>query len=491
MGLEIDKTDFTARDFKNFGKRLRDNLKALEIVLARPDFGKGDLSFGAELELYIVDEDGRPLHINQEIITKLNDPQLTLELNRYNLEYNFNPVLLKDSCFAATQTEALAAMAQINDAAKSWGGKVVPVGILPTLEQSDTGYHAMTKLSRFEALTKALTDIRGGPFTIAIEGEEKLQLAMDDVTLEGANTSFQVHLRVPAAEFADFYNAMQLVTPLVVAMAANSPTLFGHRLWQETRIPLFKQSIDCRPQDSLNPIPARVNFGNNWIRESAYELFAESALLYRPILPDCSDEDSIAVAKAGGTPSLHELRLHQGSIWLWNRPVYDPHGAGHLRIELRAFPAGPSIVDMLANAALAIGLAKLMQPSIKALLPAIPFNYAIANFYRAAQKGLSAELFWPSLKQSQPEYKTVPEILADLLPQVPENLASMGFVGTDYQPLIAVIEERLASRQTGAQWQLRKLAELRKEMHKREALTEMFKQYQSNSATNKPVAQWK
>jgi gamma-glutamyl:cysteine ligase YbdK (ATP-grasp superfamily) len=491
MGMEIDKTDFTASDSEHFGRRLRDNLKALEMVLARPGFGEGDLSFGAELELYIVDKDCRPLHINQEIIAKLNDPQLTLELNRYNLEYNFSPVLLKDSCFAATQKEALAAIDKINGAAASLGGSVVPVGILPTLEQSDTGYHAMTKLSRFEALTKELTDIRGGPFTIAIDGEEKIQLAMDDVTLEGANTSFQVHLRVPAAEFADFYNAMQLVTPLVVAMAANSPTLFGHRLWQETRIPLFKQSIDCRPKDSLHPIPARVNFGNNWVRESAYELFAESALLYRPILPDCSTEDSIAVAKAGGMPSLYELRLHQGCVWLWNRPVYDPTGAGHLRIELRALPAGPSITDMLANAALAIGLAKLMQPSIKQLLPAIPFTYAIANFYRAAQSGLSAELFWPSLTQNQPEYKTVPEILESLLPHIPENLASMGFIGSDYEPLIAVIEERFATRQTGAQWQLNKLAELRKDMPKREALTEMFKQYQINSAANKPVAQWK
>lgn len=491
MGLEIDKTDFTDEDFALFGTRLRDNLKALEMTLARPGFGEGELSFGAELELYIVDKNCRPLHINQEIIAKLNDPQLTLELNRYNLEYNFSPVLIKDGCFGATQREALAAIDKINGAAAEWGGNVVPVGILPTLEQSDTGYHAMTKLARFEALTKELTDIRGGPFTIAIEGEEKLQLAMDDVTLEGANTSFQVHLRVPAAEFGDFYNALQLVTPLAVGMAANSPTLFGHRLWQETRIPLFKQSIDCRPKDSLHPIPARVNFGNNWIRESAFELFAESALLYRPILPDYSDEDPIAVAKSGGTPSLHEMRLHQGSIWLWNRPVYDPTGEGHLRIELRAFPAGPSIVDMLANAALAIGLAKLLQPSIKQLLPAIPFTYAIANFYRSAQSGLDADLFWPSLQQSQPEYRKVSEILRELLPRVPENLASMGFVEDDYRGLIDVLEERLATGQNGSQWQLKKLAELRKDMHKREALAEMFTQYQRNSAANIPVAQWK
>lgn len=490
MGLEIENTDFTEDDYNKFGERLRANLQALEAILARPGFGDGDLSFGAELELYIVDKEGRPLHINQEIIKKLDDPQLTLELNRYNLEYNFSPVLLKDRCFSATQNEALAAIKKINDCAAEWGGSVVPIGILPTLEQSDTGYHAMTKLARFEAITKELTDIRGGPFTIAIEGEETLQLAMDDVTLEGATTSFQVHLRVPVDEFADFYNAIQLVTPLVVAMAANSPILFGHRLWQETRIPLFKQSIDCRPSDSLHPVPARVNFGNNWIREGAFELFAEAALLYRPILPVCGEEDPLAVMKSNGTPQLHELRLHQGSIWLWNRPIYDPANGGHLRIELRAFPAGPSLVDMLANAALVIGLAKLMQPSIRQLLPAIPFTYCVANFYRAAQKGMSAELFWPSLEQSQPEYFAVPDILEKLVPEIPEQLSSMGFVEEDFKPLLRVIEERLTNRQTGAQWQLNKLAELRKDMHKREALIAMLQQYQRNSAANIPVAQW-
>ena len=490
MGFEIDNTDFTKEDFDRFSDRLRSNLKALDILLARPEFGEGDLSFGAELELYIVDNEARPLHINQEIIAQLNDPQLTLELNRYNLEYNFRPSLLKDCCFSATQQEALAAIEKINKCAKQWDGSVVPIGILPTLQQSDTGYHAMTPLARFKALTQELTEIRGGPFTIAIEGEETLQLAMDDVTLEGANTSFQVHLRVPAREYADFYNAIQLVTPLVVAMAANSPTLFGHRLWQETRIPLFKQSIDCRPNDSLHPVPARVNFGNNWIREGAFELFAEAALLYRPILPDCNDEDSVAIAKNGGTPLLHELRLHQGSIWLWNRPVYDPSNGGHLRIELRSFPAGPTIIDMLANAALAIGLAKLIQPTIRELLPAIPFAYCTANFYRAAQKGLSAELFWPSMKQSQPEYYAVPKILEKMIPRVPEKLVEMGFIEEDFLPLLKVIEERLHTRQTGAQWQLNKLEELRKGLHKREALTAMLKLYQKNSAANIPVAQW-
>jgi gamma-glutamyl:cysteine ligase YbdK (ATP-grasp superfamily) len=284
---------------------------------------------------------------------------------------------------------------------------------------------------------------------------------------------------------------VQLVTPLVLAFAANSPTLFGHKLWQETRIPLFKQSIDCRPNVSLHPVPARVNFGNNWIRDGAFELFAEAAYLYRPILPVCDEEDPLEIVSAGGTPNLRELSLHQGTIWLWNRPVYDPIDGGHLRVEMRALPSGPSVVDMLANAALAIGLAKLLQPQIKQLLPAIPFAYCTANFYRAAQKGMDAELFWPSLDQNQPEYFAVPEILEKLVPQIPEQLLSMGFIQSDIQPLLDVIEERLASRQTGSQWQLNKLAECRKTLHKQEALLAMFQQYRENSDNNIPVAQWK
>ena len=491
MGQEITTERFDNAQFEKFGKRLRANLRALEMLLQRPGFGEGEITFGAELELYIVNAQGQPLHKNQEIIAELDDPQLTLELNRYNLEYNFSPCPIAGHCFRHTQREASAAIDKINACAAQWGGSVVPVGILPTLQQSDTGYEAMTKLPRFEALTRELTQIRGGPFTINISGDDTLQLAMDDVTLEGANTSFQIHLRVPAAEYAEFYNAAQLVTPLVVALAANSPTLFGHRLWQETRIPLFKQSIDCRPRDSMHPIPARVNFGNNWIRSGAFELFAEAAMLYRPILATCDEEDSVAVVESGGIPSLHELRLHQGSIWLWNRPVYDPADGGHLRIEFRALPAGPSLVDMLANAVLAIGLTKVMQEHILDLLPAIPFNYCTANFYRAAQRGLEADLFWPSRTQIQPEYYPAPALLEKLLPKVPEKLAAMGFPEDDFMPLLRVIEERFAARMTGARWQLDKVAELRRDMHKREALIEMLSQYRANSAANIPVAQWK
>ncbi len=490
MGLSIDRTDYTEDDYTRFRDRLGTNLKSLEKLLEQPGFGEGPITMGAELELYIVDKEGRPLLINQKIQKALNDPQLTLELNRYNLEYNFSPVRISENCFGATAREALAALEKINKCADKWGGSVFPIGILPTLLPGDLGPHVMTDLPRYHMLTDELRAIRREQFAISIHGLDSIDVKMEDLTLEGANTSFQIHLRVPPSEFADMYNAIQLVTPLALAASANSPLLFGKRLWHETRVPLFKQSIDCRPPDPSHPRPARVNYGHGWLRRGALELFSEAVRLYRPVIPLCGEEDPFSVLRAGGVPSLQELRLHLGSVWLWNRPVYDPVDGGHLRIEMRTLPAGPSVTDMLANTALLIGLARLLQNSVKEMLPALPFEYCARNFYRAAEHGLAAELIWPSTTQSEPEFRTAANILGDLLPLIPEQLASMGFVRTDFEPLLQVISERIDNRQTGAQWQLDKLAALSKDMPHKEALQQMQVQYQKNCLQNIPVSTW-
>lgn len=490
MGQATEQTEFTEEEYVRFRDRLGSNLKSLEMLLQTPGFGEGPTSFGAELELYIVNSDGRLLPINKEIQQALDDDQLTLELNRFNLEYNFSPVLVRDNCFEKTEAEALAALSRINTCAERWQGSVFPIGILPTLQATDLGLSVMTDEPRYHALTDELRRIRGGPFRINIQGEDKIDHEMEDVTLEGANTSFQVHLKVRPDEFADLYNAIQLVTPLVLAISANSPILFGKRLWHETRVPLFKQSIDCRRPDPLRPRPARVHYGNSWVRHGALELFAEAVRLYRPILPVCDEEDSFVVMSAGKAPTLSELRLQMGTVWLWNRPVYDPADGGHLRIEMRTLPAGPSIKDMMANAALMIGLARLLQSSMRELIPSIPFDYCVRNFYRAAEKGLAAQLIWPSTSQSEPEYHSAASILNRLLPMLPGQLSEMGFVESDFMPLLEVIKERLDNRQTGAQWQLDKLGLLRKTLSLEEALLAMQHEYQRNSLQNVPVAQW-
>lgn len=490
MGQATDRASFSDDDYTRFRDRLGASLKALEKMLKTPGFGQGSRSFGAELELYIVDGQGRPLPINREIQQAMNDSRLTLELNRFNLEYNFTPVLISEDCFRTTAQEAREAIEGINHCAARWQGSVFPVGILPMLQVSDLGLQVMTDEPRYHALTQELSRIRGGPFAVNIKGEDSIDVEIEDVTLEGANTSFQIHLRTSPDEFADLYNAIQLVTPLVLAISANSPLLFGKRLWHETRVPLFKQSIDCRRPDPLHPRPARVNYGNAWLRHGALEVFAEVVRLYRPVLPVCSDEDPFTVLSGGGTPQLSELRLQMGTVWLWNRPVYDPADGGHLRIEMRTLPAGPTVTDMMANAALMIGLARLLQASMNELIPSIPFDYCVRNFYRAAEKGLSAELIWPSTGQSEPEYHTAAAILRRLLPMLPAQLSEMGFVETDFLPLLDVISERLETRQTGAQWQLDKLSELQKMMGPKEALLAMQQAYEENALSDIPVAQW-
>jgi gamma-glutamyl:cysteine ligase YbdK (ATP-grasp superfamily) len=491
MGIDISEAGFTPQMERAFATRLQDNLAALKQVLAWPHFGRGEGSLGAELEMYLIDPDGRPRCVNQEVLEAAGDPQLTLELNRYNLEYNLSPHRLSARPFEATEREMLARLDWLRQQASRFDARIVTIGILPTLTPADFGPTTMTDRTRYHVLVEGLKRSRGGPFEVKIDGRRPLALRMDDVTLEGANTSFQLHYRVAPQDYADTFNAVQLVTPLVVAVAGNSPGLFGHDLWCETRIPLFKQSIDTRIKDRYHWHQSpRVGFGHGWVRQGAHELFAESVLLYPPFFPLCSEEHPLVAVAQGRVPRLDELRLHQGSVWWWNRPVYDDADGGHLRIELRALPAGPTPVDMLANAALYIGLAEGLRPGIEQLLPALPFTLAEYNFYRAAQAGLDARLVWPDPRQSACRERPVAELLASLLPVAREGLGRIGIDADEADRYLGVIERRLASGQTGAQWQRRTLASLIDRRSADEAARLMLERYYTWSLGNTPVGEW-
>jgi gamma-glutamyl:cysteine ligase YbdK (ATP-grasp superfamily) len=488
MGIEINQTTFDDADYRNFREALQGNLGALENLLASPDFGVGPGSLGAELEMYIVDASGNPLHANHEILAAANDPQLTLELNRYNLEYNLTPRDLGAAPFAATESEIINKLAGLRPVAAQFGGRIVPIGILPTLRESDFGAHSITDRRRYHALVGQLLKRRGGQFRIDIHGEDPLQLDMADITLEGANTSFQIHYRVNPQDFADTFNAIQLMTPLAVAIGANSPTLFGHKLWCETRVPLFKQSIDTRHVDRYRwNEPPRVNFGQGWVRRDALELFTEVVRIYPPLLPIC---DSRAAQNTNGVPTLAELRLHQSTVWLWNRPVYDDADGGHLRIEMRALPAGPTPRDTVANAAFLIGLAEGIRPQIREILPSIPFGIAEYNFYRAAQYGLEANLVWPEITQSGYREQPVCALIDRLLPLAQQGLESIGISAVEINTYLAEIERRLSRRRTGASWQCARLAALKRKMPMADALHSLLEEYMTYSEDNLPVAEW-
>ncbi|OZG74462.1 hypothetical protein BTA51_05505 [Hahella sp. CCB-MM4] len=486
MGQSIEKTQFTEQDFAKFRDRLDNELSQLRKLLNTPGFGVGQPSFGAELELYAINEQAHPVCCNKAILAEFNHPQLTLELNKFNLEYNLAPVAAAGAPFSTLQTEMETMLQRLGTVAANHHASILPIGILPTLKTADIGLHAMTDEPRYHVLAKALRDKRGSDFHIRIAGIEKLNLHWSDVTLEGANTSFQFHYRVDPVDFRDAFNAAQLVTPLGLALAANSPVFLGKKLWHETRVALFKQSIDCRMEDPLSMrLPARVLFGHGWVREDVHELFSESIYLFEPLFPFCDEEPLDAMP-----PKLSGLRLHQGSIWCWNRPIYDPSAGGHLRIELRSLPAGPTPTDMLSTSAVLIGLIEAIRPFINSILPGIPFRYAEHNFYRAAKDGLNAHLFWPNIDANKLEERPVVDILEELLPLAATGLKNLKVSANEISHYLGVAEQTLEQRQNGAIWQLEGIRVLESRLGLDNGLIELVKQYQENYLRGTPVSHW-
>ncbi|MDX5385206.1 MAG: hypothetical protein LPK15_16115 [Alteromonadaceae bacterium] len=490
MGLSIKQSEFTPEEFERFAAKVRTDLTALTRLLNRPGFGEGKPSIGAEVEFYIVNPDLRVQPINTEIAARVQDPQLTVELNRFNLEYNLSPQAFKGAPFARTEQELLRAMQRINQHAAPLNGELVPIGILPTLRQSDMGAKVMTDEPRYHALSNALIQQRGEPFSIHIGGNDVIDLEADDVTMEGATTSFQLHWRVPAHRFADYFNAVQLVTPIALALASNSPSLFGHHLWDETRIALFKQSVDSRsPNHRTWKHPPRVYYGNGWAR-SAWELFAASASLYPPILPLMSEEDPMAVIDRGEVPELAELRLHHGTTWPWNRAIFDHTDGGHLRIEIRSMPAGPTAVDMCANGLFVLGAALAVLEDIRHLTSILPFHYTEHNFYRAAKYGIGADVIWPHKDQVQLQDTPLLNVARDLLPRAREALKRTAVDEAEIHRLLGIIEGRIQTGMTGARWQRQVTESFFGSQTTDEAFKSMLSLYMSHQKTNTPVHEW-
>lgn len=486
MGEQIDKSAFTDSDYEVFGTRLEQQLDVLRDTLRTPAFNRDKPSIGAELEVYLVDDALEPAPVNEELLKLSGHPQLTPELNRYNLEFNLSPVEAAGSPFGAMDAELRGFLDDLAGHAKGLDTRVVPVGILPTLREEHLSLAYMTDRPRYHMLSRALARERGEGVLIDINGKDPLSMRGEGVTVEGANTSFQLHLRVSADEFARSFNAAQLTMPLVLALAANSPMVAGHRLWQESRIVLFKQSTDIRIKAHPDwRQPARVCFGHGWVRDGAWELFAENVAMHAPLMPALFEGPDETTA-----PGLRELRLHHGTVWPWNRAVYDTADDGHLRIEFRALPAGPTVVDMMANAALAIGWSVALRDSIDGLVARLPFRTAEYNFYRAAQDGLDAVLLWPRAHGGGLEERPVTELIEAFLPCAADGLAALGVDVSDSGPLLDVAAQRVATRRNGAQWQLEHYERHRANGTVDEACRQMLAGYIERMMAGDPVATW-
>ena len=498
MGTEITREKFSERDYVRFAERLERCLSDLGQLLGRPGFGAGPVTIGAELELFLVDGAARPLPLNQAVRALAADPRVALELSRFNLELNSSPALLAGRPFTALAGELGVLLDRVGAAARAHHGRIVLIGVLPTLSQAHLGSGAVTGTARYRALDRGLRRLRQGPLQIKISGAEPLELTSEDISLEGANCSFQVHMRVAPGDFTRVYNAVQLATAPALAVAGNSPTFLGHRLWEETRVALFKQSVEDRDSRGPKRRPPRTTLGTGWLRDGALELFTESVRLHQPLLPfvsapEAADPEAAdpeaTDPKTGDPPRLDELRLHQGTVWRWNRAIYDPAAGGHLRIEMRALPAGPTVTDMLANAAFLIGLTLWLAGQDQRWTYGLPFERADHGFYRAAQYGLAAQLTWPS---GPHQVRTVPAaaLVPELLPAARHGLVRAGVAEAEADRLLGVIGARVATGQTGAAWQRAALAAAEPGRSREQALTVMLDRYLAYAATGQPVHTW-
>ena len=486
---DVDRDAFDEHDHDRMRSRLQQCLLALDALLSRPDFGVGPSTLGAELELFLIDDQGHPLLRNAEVRDRVADPRVTLEVARFNVEGNLTPVALAGTPFTAMREEMDEIMAAVVDAAQGLGGGAVAIGTLPTLSPEDLGESAVTDSPRYQALDRRLRVLRRQPYRIDIAGLDHLVAEASDVSLEGANTSFQLHLRVDPAQFVGTYNAAQIATAPVLAVAGNSPFFLDHRLWEETRIALFKQSVDHRDDLARRTIPSRVSFGNRWLERSAIEIFADTVRAHDPLFATLSDEDPRAAVHVGNVPGLDELRMHLSSVWTWNRAVYDPQEGGHLRIEMRALPAGPTAVDMAANGAFLLGLTLAVAEDVGSWTRMMAFEQARDNFYRAAESGLDALLLSPFSREGL-EPTPARELALRLLGPSRNSLLQAGVEAEDIDPLFTVLEGRITSGRTGAHWQRQTVTAFEPRLGRTRAVAAMTRRYVDAAFSREPVHTW-
>jgi len=438
-----------------FTRALLDDVEALSRMIDAGMIETGIRRIGCEQELFLVDEGCMPAPVAPEVLERLDHPLFTTELARFNLEANLPPQVFGGKCLSDLESEINALVGLAREAARGSRADVLLTGILPTLQLTDLGLDNMTPVPRYGALNRAMVKARGGEFQVRIKGIDEFYATHDNVMLESCNTSVQLHFQVGPEEFAQLYNLAQAVTAPVLAVAVNSPLLAEHRLWHETRVALFQHSVDHRSDVKLaRGQPSRVQFGEKWIEKSVLEIFRADIARFRVMLSSDVSEKPLEMVARGEAPTLNALCHHNGTVYRWNRPCYGvAEGKAHLRIENRVLPAGPTILDEVANAAFYYGLLAALSKEHDDITKVMAFDDAKANFVAAARHGLKAQFAWIDGRSL-----TAGELVKELLPKARAGLLAHGIDEADIDRYLGVIDERVDSRQTGAQWALDSLA---------------------------------
>jgi hypothetical protein len=476
MGGEISSSRFEARDFEAFAARLSGETALLAEWFREGVFANEPGTGGFELEAWLIDTECQPAPINAAYLERLASPLVVPELARFNVEINSSPRRLRGDALRRMQEELEKTWQRGQAVAAELNTRLLMIGILPTVGEQDLCLANMSDMKRYRALNEQVLRLRGGrPLQLDIQrDQEHLRMQHHDVMLESAATSFQIHLQIAQAHAARYYNAALIASAPMVAVNANAPFLFGHALWDETRIPLFEQAVEVGGREGAAYGPMRrVTFGTGYARESLLECFTENEQHYPPLLPIELDDEPAR---------LSHLRLHNGTIWRWNRPLvgFGPDGRPHLRIEHRVVAAGPTVVDEIANAALFFGLAQFLAHRTPAPELQLSFAQARDNFYAAARNGLDAQVTW--LNECRLPLRRL--LAEELLPMAHRGLEAFEIDREDRELYLGVIEARVRTGRNGAAWQRAYAAQHGRDM---QALTAA---YAARQHGGRPVHEW-
>jgi len=472
MGQEITRIAFTPEDFARFSDRLLSETDLLQSWLREDRFDCSAYVAGFELEAWLLDRNYFPLPGNEAYLARLNNPLVVPELSKFNVELNGTPQPLAGRALWRLEEELTATWRECLRVAHELGGTLIMIGILPTVREQDLRLENISPLNRYYALNEQVLKARGGrPIRLDIRGRGRLETTHADVMLEAATTSFQVHLQAPADEAVRYFNAAQILSAPMVALSANSPFLFETDLWEETRIPLFEQAVDVA--DDAHPDRRRVTFGSGYLQDSALECYRENIERFPILLPIAFDD---------APEKLRHLRLHNGTIWRWNRLLIGCENAKlpHLRVEHRVMAAGPTIVDMIANAAVYLGASRFLAGLRVAPESDLAFSHARDNFYRAAREGLEAHIVW----LNRAEVRVTSLLLDEILPMAREGLKLLGVDGDDIDRYLDLAASRVRTRQNGAAWQRAHVAKYGRDFFR---LTADYLEHQRSAM---PVHEW-
>lgn len=473
---------------RRFTSRVLADLDALERLLDEGLLESDVRRIGAEQEMFLVDGHGRPAPVSEEILAFIDHPRVTSELGRYNLELNLEPLVFRDDALRRMEENTLELLDLVREAAAHHDARPLLTGILPTLRKSDASLENMFPRERYRRLNDAMNRLRGKPYEFYITGVDELRVEHDSVMIESCNTSFQVHFQVGRDEFAPLYNIAQTITGPVLAVAVNSPVLFGRRLWQETRIATFRQSLDTRKASPhLRESRPRVHFGRSWVEESVLEIYREDVSRFPALLAGETREDPGELLDAGEIPDLEALQLFNGTVYRWNRPCYGTlDGKPHLRIENRVMPSGPTVRDEIGNAAFWFGLMGAVSRRHEDIRESIDFEDVRRNFLAAAQHGLDANLVWLD-GQTYPAAELVTQ---QLVPLARSGLVESGVDEADADRYLDVVAERARSGRTGSRWMLDSLAGMGDSGQLEERMTAVTRAAMDRQDAGEPVHEW-